>query len=76
MFAICFTRVGTTLTFWLNKYSWGGYIWSLVRSSSLRHDDQRWNQPSLRFSTREEAQAFIVAELAGNPEARVMQVED
>ncbi|MFI5223938.1 MAG: hypothetical protein ACHQX3_06815 [Nitrospirales bacterium] len=76
MFAICFTRPDSTLTFWLNRFSWGGYIWSLVRSTEQDHSDQRWNQPPLRFSTREEAQAFIVAELAGNLEARVVMVED
>jgi hypothetical protein len=76
VFAICFTRPGTTLTFWLNRYTWGGFIWSLVRSSFRMQDDQWWNQPPLRFSTREEAEQFIQSELAGNPEARISMVED
>ncbi|MFI5222820.1 MAG: hypothetical protein ACHQX3_01025 [Nitrospirales bacterium] len=76
MFAICYTRPGTTLTFWLNRFSWGGYIWSLVRSTEQDHSDQRWNQPPLRFSERVEAEQFIQSELAGNPEARVVMVED
>ncbi|MFI5224837.1 MAG: hypothetical protein ACHQX3_11465 [Nitrospirales bacterium] len=80
MYAICFTKEGTTLTFWLNRYSWGGFIWSLVRSSALverqKEDGQYWNQPPLRFDTVKEGQEFIQSQLAGNPEARVAQVVD
>lgn len=76
-YAIAFTKEGTTLTFWLNRFSWGGFIWSLVRTSSTdTSSDQRWNQPALRFATAEEGQAFIASELAGNPAARVSQVSD
>mgnify|MGYP006264426509 CR=1 FL=1 len=82
MFAICYTRPGTTLTMWLNRFYCGGFIWSLVRtpqdwkSPISCHDGQYWNQPPLRFSTGEEAEKFIAVELAGNPEARVMEVTD
>lgn len=75
MFAICYTKPGTTLTFWLNRFSWGGLIWSLVRSTSERND-QHYSQPPLRFATEAAARAFIDTQLGGNPDARVAQVED
>lgn len=78
-YAICYTKPDTTLTFWLNQYRWGGYIWSLVRSteqSKYTGDDQYWNQPALRFASLEEAGAFLAQHLGGNPSARVVPVED
>jgi hypothetical protein len=82
VFAICFTRPGTTLTMWLNKFHAGGFIWSLVRTPRdwqhpmAEHDGQYWNQPPLRFSTVAEAQEFIQVQLSGNPQARVERVAD
>lgn len=78
MFAIAYTRPGTTLTFWLNKFSWGGFIWSLVRSRDVpghQREEQEWNQPALRFPTEANAQAFIDTTLGGNPLARIVRVE-
>jgi hypothetical protein len=76
-YAIGYTKSDTTLTFWLNRFWAGGFIWSLVRTgvtepdSSLRH-----NQPALRFDTRADAESFIVSELASNPLARVFEVQN
>lgn len=75
MFAIAYTKPGTTLTFWLNKFSWGGLIWSLVRSKD-DNSTQRWSQPPLRFTSQDAAQVFIANELANNPDARIVAVED
>ena len=82
MFAICYTRPDTTLTFWLNRFHHGGFIWSLVRTprtwmhvGSL-NDHQYWNQPPLRFPTREAAAAFVLSELSGNSLARIVEVTD
>lgn len=75
-YAICFTNPGTTLTFWLNHFYAGGFIWSLVRSRTSVREDQEWNQPALRFNTETEAKTFIATELAGNRLARVAEVTD
>jgi len=76
MFALAHSKPGTTLTFWLNRFSWGGFIWSLVRTRANDATSQGWNQPALQFDSEEAAQAFINSELAGNPEVRVMPVGD
>ena len=79
LYAICYTKPGTTVVFWLNRFHSGGFIWSPVRSRHIEghlREEQEWNQPSLRFSTRAEAQHFIVQELASNPLARVVPVEE
>lgn len=76
MYAICYTKPGTTLTFWLNRFSWGGFIWSLVRTSPADRDEQRWNQPPLRFESERDGQQFIVEHLGGNPDARVVLIEN
>lgn len=72
-FAIAYTKPGTMLTFWLNRFHAGGFIWSLVRTP---HVDTVSYQPALRFASLPEAQAFIVSELGSNPDARVVRVED
>jgi len=75
-FAICYTKPGTYLTFWLNRFHAGGFIWSLVRTRRADAGEQSWNQPALRFASETSGQAFIVSELAGNVLARVARVED
>lgn len=76
MFAIAYTNPGTTSTLWLNKFSWGGHIWSPVRSTDTKNDSQRWNQPPLRFATEASARAFIDTVLGSNPDAFIAPVKD
>ena len=76
MLAISYLKPGTTLTFWLNRFHTGGFIWSLVRTSTAENGEQRWNQPPLRFASAEEGEAFVREHLGGNPDARVVEVND
>lgn len=75
-YAISYRKPGTTLTVWLNQRRTEGYVWSVVRSSTVGpRDDQYWNQPPLRFDTQDAAFEFIEGELGGNPDACAVQVE-
>lgn len=78
-YAIAYTKVGTTLTFWLNRFSWGGFVWSLVRSRNVEghlRGDQEWNQPALRFASQADAETFIAEQLAQDQQYRAVLVND